>query len=163
MGISMGKHPTLGVDARTSCYRNPRDLPGPVPPGGSASLESELERWELHAVRQYEHTHRLHAFGSNDVARGSARLCPKTAARLGVTSGDTIWLMPNGMSVPLTVETQAHMAPNRICLNRADVFRMNVIPGAKLLATGVWPALSGLQPPHMPPDRQDRLVVASLP
>jgi|GEM_PF-3278372 len=128
-----------------------------------ASLDSELERWELHAARQYEHTHRLHAFGSNDVARGSARLCPKTAARLGVTSGDTIWLMPNGTSVPLTVETQAHVAPNRIWLNRADLFRMNVIPGVALLATGVWPALSGLEPPHKPYDRHDGPVVASVP
>lgn len=163
MGISTAERQTSGLNAQASYSRNARDLPGLVPAGGSASLESELERWELRAARQYDHTHRLHAFGSNDVARGSARLCPKTAARLGVTCEDTIWLMPNGMSVPLTVETRAHVAPNRIWLNRADLFRMNVIPGVALLATGVWPALSGLEPPHSSHDRHDRRVVASVP
>jgi hypothetical protein len=128
--------------------------------GLRASIETELKRWHPDAAIRYAQTCRLHALGSNAIARGSVQLCPEMVARFGAKTGDTIWLRPNGTSVPLTVETVARVEPDQIWLNRADLARMGINPGTRLLVTGVWPALSAPEHPYVSPERNDRLVAA---
>ena len=136
--------------------------PNPTTDVLRAHVESELKRWHPDAARRYAQPRRLHTFGSDNIARGSVRLYPETVARLGAKSGDTVWLRPYGIPVPFVAETTAQVEPGQVWLNRADLVRMEINPGVKLLTTGVWPAPVNLAGSHVPPERHDRLVAASV-
>lgn len=137
--------------------------PNPDQDTGSlrASIESELKGWQPTAARRYGKTRRLYAYGSIAVARGSVGLHPETTGRLGVKSGDTVWLGENGTWAPFCAETMAQIEPGQVWLNSADLSDKGINPGARLLATGVCPVPLRHDGSYMPVDRHHAMVLAS--
>jgi hypothetical protein len=137
--------------------------PNPNQDTGSlrANVESELEGWHPAAARRYAQTRRLHAFGSSAFARGSVSLHPETIARFRAKPGDAVWLGANGTWVPLTVEAMAQIEAGQAWLNSADLARMGIHPGSRLLATVVCPARLRPGVSCAPVERHDSMAIAS--
>jgi hypothetical protein len=126
-----------------------------------ASVESELEQWQPAAARRYAQTRRFRVFGSGAVALGSVSLHPETAARFGTTRGDNLWLGENGAWVPLVVETRAQVEPDQAWLRSAVLADMGINPGARILATRVFPGMPRRGVMSAPATRHDAQVPAS--
>ena len=102
-----------------------------------ADIESELERWHPNAARRYATTRGLTVHGSERAGYGWVCMNPETVSRLGLRSGDTVWLNDNGASAPFSVESHEDIERGQAWLNPREMAAMGVRDGAKLPASGI--------------------------
>ena len=117
------------------------DAVTPIPDQDTGSLradvEAELECWHPNAARRYATTRGLTVHGSERAGHGWVCMNPETVSRLGLRSGDTVWLNDNGAPAPFSVESHEDIERGQAWLNPREMAAMGVRDGAKLPASSI--------------------------
>jgi hypothetical protein len=118
------------------------DSVAPIPDQDTGSLradvEAELESWHPNAARRYATTRCLIVRASEQSGYGWVCLNPETARRLGLKSGDAVWLGHDGTPASFSVESHDGVERGQAWLNPREMAAMGVREGTKLAASSIY-------------------------
>ena len=115
-----------------------------------ADVESELERWQPSAAKRYATTRTLTALGRGSEQAGYGWVClnPEDVSRLGLRSGDMVWLSTDGTGAPYSIDSLEDVGRGQAWLNHREMAAMGLSDGTKLAASGVYQETLTLRDEH---------------
>jgi len=103
-----------------------------------ARVESELERRHPSAARRYATTRSLIARAAEQSGFGWVCLNPQTVNRLGLKTGDTVWLGDKKTPAPFSIESRQDVEPGQVWLSAREMTAMGVSNGTRLTAGSAY-------------------------
>lgn len=124
------------------------DRVGPGPHLDTAALrarvESVLSLKQPSAARRYASTCSLTARGAEQAGYGWVCMNSETVSRLGLKSGDTVWLSHEEATAPFSIESLADVERGQAWLNAREMAAMGVSAGTRVAASRIcrvtWPS-----------------------
>jgi len=108
-----------------------------------ARVESVLSLKQPNAARRYASTCSLTARGAEQAGYGWVCMNPETVSRLGLRSGDTVWLSHDEATAPFSIEPIADVERGQVWLNIREMAAMGVSAGTRVAASRIcrvtWP------------------------
>jgi hypothetical protein len=101
-------------------------------------VEAELERRQPNAARRYATTRSFVVHPSEQAGYGWVCMNPEAASRLGLRSGDTVWLCDGGTQAPFSIDSCENVAPGQAWLNPREMAAMEAGEGIKLAASSAY-------------------------
>ena len=114
--------------------------PNPYQDTGSlrANVEAGLACWHPNAARRYATTRSLIARASELSGYGWVCMHPETVSRLGLRTGDAVWLGYEGPSASFSIESLEAVERGEAWLNPREMATMEVRERMKLAASSIY-------------------------